>query len=329
MHSVDELVIRPQSSYVDLFTWIARVFLDSQRLPPCFYLWNILYHQIENTKFLQALIVLWLEGKKPHASKIGSRVAPYRNHELSSATRGYNTSCSLRAPLGEHFRTSEDGRKVWSTRLWEKISIVRGRTILTHSSSYYSRGVLAQHQNYPESLVGTNHFPQRLAKNVVKSSLKLEFTVRQIHLAETIFEIPAVSIEVVVRVSLDVAQLLGSNTSVRNVIFCWLFLTKFHRFKIVKVCFYNRKFLHIYVNGEGWDRTHHHKHARLAPNRCPKVIQTHPKRRKTSSVGRSAGLLILRSSVRFRQKLKKPRTQIYMDLRYIDPQARVLNYFYR
>ena len=45
---------------------------------------------------------------------------------------------------------------------------------------------------------------------------------------------------------------------------------------------------------------------------------------KTSSVGQSAGLLILRSSVRFRQKLKKPRTQIYMDLSYIDPQARVV-----
>jgi len=40
-------------------------------------------------------------------------------------------------------------------------------------------------------------------------------------------------------------------------------------------------------------------------------------------------LLILRSSVRFRQKLKKLRTQIFMDLRYIDPQARVLNYFYK
>ena len=53
----------------------------------------------------------------------------------------------------------------------------------------------------------------------------------------------------------------------------------------------------------------------------------HPKRCKTSSVGQSAGLLILRSSVRFRQKLKKLRTQIYMDLRYIDPQTRVLNYF--
>jgi len=33
--------------------------------------------------------------------------------------------------------------------------------------------------------------------------------------------------------------------------------------------------------------------------------------------------------VRFQKKLKKLRTQIYMDLRYIDPQARVLNYFYK
>ena len=31
----------------------------------------------------------------------------------------------------------------------------------------------------------------------------------------------------------------------------------------------------------------------------------------------------------FQQKLKKLRIQIYMDLRYIDPQARVLNYFYK
>ena len=53
-----------------------------------------------------------------------------------------------------------------------------------------------------------------------------------------------------------------------------------------------------------------------------------PRRCKTSSVGQSAGLLILRSSVRFRQKLKKQTTLIYMDLSYIDPQARVLNYFY-
>ena len=29
------------------------------------------------------------------------------------------------------------------------------------------------------------------------------------------------------------------------------------------------------------------------------------------------------------KKLKNPRTQIYMDLRYIDPQARVLNYCFQ
>ena len=51
-----------------------------------------------------------------------------------------------------------------------------------------------------------------------------------------------------------------------------------------------------------------------------------PRRCKISSVGQSAGLSVPRSSVRFRQKFKKPRTQIYMDLRYIDPQARVLSY---
>jgi len=34
-------------------------------------------------------------------------------------------------------------------------------------------------------------------------------------------------------------------------------------------------------------------------------------------------------SIRFRQKLKKPRTQIYMDLNCKDPQARVLNYCYK
>ena len=50
---------------------------------------------------------------------------------------------------------------------------------------------------------------------------------------------------------------------------------------------------------------------------------------KTSSVGQSVGLLIPRSSVRFRQKLKKSRTQTYMDLNNIDPQAIVLNYCYK
>ena len=47
----------------------------------------------------------------------------------------------------------------------------------------------------------------------------------------------------------------------------------------------------------------------------------HPGRCKTSSVGQSAGLLILRSSVRFLQKLQKSRTRIYIDLSYIVPQA--------
>ena len=51
-----------------------------------------------------------------------------------------------------------------------------------------------------------------------------------------------------------------------------------------------------------------------------------PGRCKTSSVCQSAGLLIPRSSVRFRQKLKQSRTQIYMDLNYMDHQAKVLNY---
>ena len=50
---------------------------------------------------------------------------------------------------------------------------------------------------------------------------------------------------------------------------------------------------------------------------------------KTSSVGQSVRLLIPRSSVRFRQKLKKSRTQIFMDLGYIDPQARIPNYGYK
>ena len=50
------------------------------------------------------------------------------------------------------------------------------------------------------------------------------------------------------------------------------------------------------------------------------------RRCKTSSVGQSAGLSIQRSSVRFRQKNPKSRTQTYMDLSYTDAQARVLNY---
>ena len=44
-----------------------------------------------------------------------------------------------------------------------------------------------------------------------------------------------------------------------------------------------------------------------------------------SLVSQSAGLLIPRSSVRFRQKLRKLRTEIYTDFSYTDPQARVQN----
>jgi len=51
------------------------------------------------------------------------------------------------------------------------------------------------------------------------------------------------------------------------------------------------------------------------------------RRCKTTLFGQSAGLSIPRSLVRIRPKLKKKlRTQIYIDLSYIDPQGRVLNY---
>ena len=45
--------------------------------------------------------------------------------------------------------------------------------------------------------------------------------------------------------------------------------------------------------------------------------------RKRGSVGQSEGMLLARSSVQFRLK---PSTQIPIDLNYIDPQSRVLNY---
>ena len=61
---------------------------------------------------------------------------------------------------------------------------------------------------------------------------------------------------------------------------------------------------------------HHHHFLKL--RRC-----------KTSSVGQSGALVIPRLSVRFWQILKKSRTHFYMDLSYIDPQARVLNYCYK
>ena len=57
VHSVDESVFSPRTRFVDFFTSIARVFLDSLRLASCSYCLKNLYHQIENTKFLHALIV--------------------------------------------------------------------------------------------------------------------------------------------------------------------------------------------------------------------------------------------------------------------------------
>ena len=55
----------------------------------------------------------------------------------------------------------------------------------------------------------------------------------------------------------------------------------------------------------------------------------YPRQYKTSSFGQSAELSIPRSSARFRQKLRNPRTQIYMDLSCIDPQARALKYCFK
>ena len=78
-----------------------------------------------------------------------------------------------------------------------------------------------------------------------------------------------------------------------------------HRYVHIYICIYVYIYIHIYI-----------------------YIEIYPRQFKTSSVGQSAGLLIQRPSVRFRQKLQKPRTQIYIDLSYIDPQARVLNYCY-
>ena len=52
----------------------------------------------------------------------------------------------------------------------------------------------------------------------------------------------------------------------------------------------------------------------------------YPRRCKISLVGQSAGLSIPRSFVRFWQKNPRSRNQIYVDLNYIDSQARVPNY---
>jgi len=63
----------------------------------------------------------------------------------------------------------------------------------------------------------------------------------------------------------------------------------------------------------------------------PILVEFYPRRYKTSSVGQRAGLSILRSSVRFREKLKfeKSITQFYMNSSHVDPEAGVLNYCFK
>ena len=100
----------------------------------------------------------------------------------------------------------------------------------------------------------------------------------------------------------------------------WLMLLMFAKYLITLPTHF-----HMHIERH----THISTHVQSAHKRNGDNQAQEPKRCKTSSVGQSAGLSILRSSVRFRQKLKKLRTQIYMDLRYIDPQARVLNHFYK
>jgi len=50
---------------------------------------------------------------------------------------------------------------------------------------------------------------------------------------------------------------------------------------------------------------------------------------KLAQLVRARNCQIPRSSFRFQQKLRKPTARIYMDLSYIDPQARVLNYCFK
>ena len=79
-------------------------------------------------------------------------------------------------------------------------------------------------------------------------------------------------------------------------------------------------------------RMHHDVQKEMAKEtseEAKRMRPLNPGRCKTSSVCQSTGLLIPRSSIRFRQKIKKSRTQINMDLNYIDHQARVLNYCYK
>ena len=94
---------------------------------------------------------------------------------------------------------------------------------------------------------------------------------------------------------------------------------------LVHMYTHTRIHIHVYayIYTDTYVRIYIHVHMHLYTHRCTHI---HPRRCKTSSVGQSAGLSVPRSSVRFRHKLKKPRTRIYIDSRYIDPHERVLNY---
>ena len=85
------------------------------------------------------------------------------------------------------------------------------------------------------------------------------------------------------------------------------------------------------IRNQKWNFMMISSNSRQSSESCKIKSSFYPRRCETSSFGQSAGLSILRSSVRFRQKLKKLRTLIYMDLRYIDPEAlaRVLNYCFK
>jgi len=54
-----------------------------------------------------------------------------------------------------------------------------------------------------------------------------------------------------------------------------------------------------------------------------------PRRCKTSSVGQGADCQSRGRRFDSGQNSENPRTQIYIDLRYIDPQAKVLNYCFK
>ena len=73
-----------------------------------------------------------------------------------------------------------------------------------------------------------------------------------------------------------------------------------------------------------------HDNAATSRHACRDGVNLlNPRRCERSLVGHSTGLTIQRSSVRFRHKKSKiEKSNLHMDLNYIDPQARVLDYCY-